>query len=531
MAAASLVLLITCTNVAYLLLARTRKRQGEMAVRVSLGATKGRLVRQFIAENLVLATLGGIVALILSLAGVRAFARMTTLPRTASLGVDLYAFLFALLVTALVALFLALGPSLVFPRLASIATLKAGRQGMARSAGTPAARLLLASEICLAVVLSVAAGLLWRSFRQAQHLDPGFRPDHLLTAYLRGNDWRDERLFFPELIDRTGSLPGVRAAAFGKCMPGVYAPSATLVFNDRPNDPLSAPTAEACWISADFFKAIGGRLVKGRFFTVHDDATAPPVVIVNQAFAESIWPRQDPIGKQVAVNYVGAGRNTTDAPRFRRVVGIVENIKQKGLDAPAEPAVYTPYLQDETNHAFAGFSLFVRTIGPPAPLAGSVRTLVHSLRPDQPIDVMQTMNGALFRALAPRRLSLVLVSCFAGLALLLSAVGIFGMIAYAVGQRTHEFGVRMALGAERRDVAQLVLGEGFRIVTVGVLAGIGASLVLARFMRTQLYGIGPSDPLTLAAVAILFTFVALAASYLPAHRASRVDPMVALRYE
>ena len=249
------------------------------------------------------------------------------------------------------------------------------------------------------------------------------------------------------------------------------------------------------------------------------------------AFAESIWPRQDPIGKQVAVNYVGAGRNTTDAPRFRRVVGMVENIKQKGLDAPVEPAVYTPYLQDETNHAFAGFSLFVRTIGPPAPLARSVRTLVHSLRPDQPIDVMQTMNDALFRALVPRRLSLVLVSSFAGLAVLLSAVGMFGMIAHAVSQRTHEFGVRMALGAQRRDVAQLVLGEGFKIVTLGVLAGIGASLALTRFTRTLLYGVGASDPLTFATVAILFTLVALAAAYLPAHRASRVDPMVALRYE
>jgi putative ABC transport system permease protein len=188
-------------------------------------------------------------------------------------------------------------------------------------------------------------------------------------------------------------------------------------------------------------------------------------------------------------------------------------------------------LQDETNHAFAGFNLLVRTIGPPTSIAGTVRAVVHSLRPDQPIDVIETMNDALFRTLAPRRLSLVLVGSFAALALVLSAIGIFGMIAYAVSQRAHEFGVRMALGAERRDIVWLVLDEGFKIVTTGVVAGIVASFALTRFMRSMLYGVGPNDPLTFALVAALFALVALAACYLPARRATHVDPMVALRYE
>jgi putative ABC transport system permease protein len=530
MAAVSLVLLIACANVAYLLLARTRRRQAEIAVRVSLGAGEGRLIRQFITENLVLATLGGVIALALALGSVRLFGRVNTLPRSASIGVDAYALLFTFSITVLTGLLLALASSTASSKLDMITRLKTGRQEPGSIAG-PRSRLLLVSEICLAVVLSVAAGLLLRSFQQAEGLDPGFRPDHLLSTYLRTNDWRDARLFFPQLVEQTAELRGVNAAALGKCMPGVYAPSATLFFGDRADDPLNVPTVEACWISSDFFKAIGTRLLNGRFFTVRDNASAPPVVIVNQALAESYWPGRDPIGKEIAVDYVGAGRNTTLAPRFRRVVGIVADVKQKGLDLTAEPALYTPYLQDETNHAFAGFNLFVRTIGPPTSLAGTVRALVHSLRPDQPIGLMQTMNDALFRALASRRLSLVLVGSFAALALLLSAIGIFGMIAYAVSQRTHEFGVRMALGAQRHDMMRLVLDEGFKIVTIGVVAGIAASFALTRFMRSLLYEVGPNDPLTFAVVVVLFALVALAACYIPARRASRVDPMVALRYE
>ena len=530
MAAVTLVLLIACANVAYLLLSRNRRRQGEIATRISLGAGRGRLMRQFITENIVLATLGGVPALILAFVGVRLFERVNALPRSSSIGVDGYALAFGSFITALTGFLVALPPSAAFSRLDVITRLKTGRQ-QAGGISASHSSLLLVSEICLAVVLSVAAGLLLRSFRQAEHVDPGFLPDHLLTTYLRTNDQDDARLFFPQLVERTAELPGVSAAALAKCMPGVYSPSATLAFNDRPNDPSNVPTVEACWISSDFFKVTGTRLLNGRVFAMSDDANAPPVVIVNEAMAKSYWPGRNPIGMQIGVNYVGAGRNTVVAPRPREVVGVVANIKQKGLDLPVEPALYTPYLQDETNHAFAGFGLFVKTIGPPASLSGAVRTLIHSLRPDQTIDTMQTMNDALFRALAPRRLSLALVGSFAGLALLLSAVGIFGMIAYAVSQRTHEFGVRMALGAQRHDMLRLVLGEGFKVVTIGVAAGIVASLALTRFMQSLLYGVGPNDPLTFGFVAVLFVLVALAACYIPARRASRVDPMIALRYE
>ena len=207
------------------------------------------------------------------------------------------------------------------------------------------------------------------------------------------------------------------------------------------------------------------------------------------------------------------------------------NVKQKGLDLPVEPAVYTPYLHDETNHDFAGLNLFVRTIGPPTSLAGAIRAIVRSIRPDQTIDSMQTMHDALFRTLAPRRFSIVLVGSFAGLALLLLAIGIFGMVAYAVSQRTHEFGLRMALGAQPLDVLQLVVGDSFKIVATGVFVGIGVSSALTWFMRSLLYAVSPNDPLTFVVVAALLALVGLIASYIPAHRATRVDPMVALRYE
>jgi putative ABC transport system permease protein len=530
MAAVSLVLLIACANVAYLLLARTRKRQAEFALRVSLGGVKGRLIRQSVTETLVLATLAGLTALMLSVGGVKLFEQVTTLPRSFSISVDVYALGFGFFITLLAALLIGLAPAAALSELDLMTRLKKRRHEAGLFAGLHS-RLLLVSEISLAVLLSVAAGLLLRSFEQAEHLDPGFRPDHLLTTYLRNSDWRAGRIFFPELVERTAELPGVSTAALAKCMPGVYAPSASLAFSDRPNDPSKLPTVEGCWISSDFFKAIGARLVRGRSFTAHDNESSPPVVIVNQALAQSYWPGQNPIGKEIGVDYIGSGRSVAGTPHFRQIVGVVANVKQKGLDLPLEPALYTPYLQDETNHAFAGFNLFVRTVGPPSSLAGAIRALVRSLRPDQPIDVMQTMNDALFRALAPRRLSLALVGSFAGLSLLLSGIGIFGMIAYAVSQRTHEFGVRMALGAQHRDMVHLVLGEGFKVVTMGVLGGIGASLALTRFMQSSLYGISRYDPLTLVLVSLLFTLVALTACYIPARRASRVDPMVALRYE
>ena len=531
MAAAGLVLLIMCANITYLLLARSAKRQAEIAVRMSLGAGKGRILRQFATENLLIALTGGALGVLLAVNCIDLVTRLNLgdLPRGRVIGVDLFALLFAIAISFAVTLLVAWAPAAIFSRLDLHSTLKTGRSE-AGSVGKSRFRVLLVSEVSLAVVLLVAAGLLMRSFWEAQHRDPGFRADHVLTAYLR-TDWNDVSHFFPELVERAVQLPGAQSAAVANCTPGSESGTANLIFNDRANDPYHTSEVPACWISPDFFRTMGTRLLAGRFFTAHDNATAQPTVIINKALAEAYWPGEDPIGKQVAVDYVGGGRTTNGIPRFRQVVGMVENVKQQGLDVPAEPGLYTPYLQDETNHVFGGMNVFVRTAGDPRLLAETLRKQVQAIRAHQPVDSMRTMNDVLYQTLAPRRFGLILVGSFAGLAVLLTAIGIFGMIAYAVSQRTREFGLRMALGAERAEVLGLVLKEAMILAATGVVLGAAIAIFFARAMTSLLFAVSATDPLAFAGAIALLAIVATCACFFPALRATKVDPLVALRDE
>ena len=263
----------------------------------------------------------------------------------------------------------------------------------------------------------------------------------------------------------------------------------------------------------------------------HDDEAAPAVVIVNRAMARTYWPGQDPIGKRFAVNYVGPGRDGNVVARYREVVGVVESVKQRGLDVSPEPALYMPFLQDPTHHVFAGMHLFVHTTGDPINVAGSLRERVHAIKSDQPINEIRTMDSIALQTLATRRLSLVLMGAFATLALVLSAVGLYGAIAYSVSQRTREFGVRIALGGQRQDVLILVMKEGLWQALAGITAGTIAALAAARAMAGLLFGVTSTDPLTYVGVALVLLLTNVAACYIPAHRATKVDPMVALRYE
>ena len=533
MAAVSLVLLIACINVAYLLLARAFKRQPEIAVRLSMGAAHFRILRQFIAENLVLATTGAVLAVALAFNAIQIVKRLDlgNLPRVQGIEIDGRILAFACLIALLISVLLAWVPSEVFSRFDLNSTLRIGRAEMGSSARVRL-RTLAIAEICFASVLLVAAGLLVRSFWETEHVNPGFQPEHLLTGFLRTNYYSQAGgTFYNELLTRLSRTPGVQAAAVGDCMPATGAMHATISFDDRANDPHRASVAESCWISGDFFRALGTPLLQGRTFTTRDDAHTAPVVIINTALAERYWQGQDPIGKHLAVNYVGSGRQSDNALRFREIVGVVASIKQNGLDLPAQPALYTPFLQDETNHDFTAMNVFVRSVGDPRSLAGAIRTEVHSIRSDQPIEMIRTFDDVLFQSLAPRRLGVTLLGAFAILALLLSAVGIYGMIAYSVNQRKRELGLRMALGAQKSEILRMVMKEGLLLTACGIGLGVSISLVLTRAMSGLLFGIRPTDAPTFAATAGLLVIVASTASLIPALRAASTDPMEALRAE
>jgi putative ABC transport system permease protein len=513
-------------------LARSCRRQAEIAMRISLGASRGRVVRQFITENLTLALMGGVLGLAVAEIGVRCFVAFQpgSFPRGQAIHIDPVVLGFALFVTQLAALFLAWAPVIVFSRLELVSTLKTGL-AQAGVVGRWRLRTLLLSEVTLSLTLLLGAGLLLRSFQNAQHVDPGFQPKGLLTAYLRSDDYAASRSFFPEALRRIAAIPEVQSSAASDCMPAASSRQATLVFNDRPNDPYNVPSVEACWVSPGYFRAIGTPLFTGREFSAHDNQEGTPVAIVNRAFAQAYWPRQNPIGKQVSANYVGPGRSLLSSPSYRQVVGVVGDVRQQGLDVPVEPAIYLPYLQDSTDHVFAGLNLFIRTRSDPRAFADSLRAEIHALRPNQPVENVRTMNDVLFRTLAPRRLSLLLFGAFAVLALFLSAIGIYSVIAYTVGQRMRELGIRVALGAQRQDILQTILREGLLLITGGIGLGIVVSACLSKVISGLLFGVSPTDPLTLGAASAVLFAVGTAACLKPARRAAKVDPMVALRYE
>lgn len=533
MAATALVLLIACINIAALLLVRSTRRGAEVALRVSLGAGPRRLAQQFMAEGLVLSASGCALGVLAGWFGLRLMGRLPGLELPRMEGVHLNGA--ALLTTAAIAIGTTLlfgwAPHLTFSRTNLSPALRSGRTETGRSHRHSFAWLVIA-EIACSVILSVCAGLLLRSFWRVEHVDPGFQPEQMLTTYLRTNYYSPEgRPFWRDVLAEVSALPGVNSAALADCTPGKGASTATLVFSDRANDPEHAPPTQGCWISADFFRTSGTPLLHGRLFAESDDADSPAVVIVNAEAARLYWPGENPIGKRIGVNYTGPGRVSKGPPRMREVVGVVEAIKQGALDTATKPAVYMPYLQDETSHDMATMNLFVRSSTDTRGLADSVRARIHAVRPDQPVEDLQPLTDLMAQSLAPRRYSLSLLGAFAGLSVLLSALGIFGVVSYTTLQRTREFGVRMALGATRRSVMSQVLRQGLALTLTGAALGAAGAVWATSVLTRILFEVSPLDPISFLAAIGLLALISLLACVLPAWKASRLSPIQALRVE
>lgn len=534
MAAVALVLLVTCMNTVALLLSRAVKRSPELALRLGLGASRGRIRQQLLVEGLFLSAMGGGLGLIFASMSVGLVKQIPglALPRLDGLHLNMPAISVSIGLVTLTSVVLAILPARMLSSLDLSSGLRSGRTETGRAQRRPFSALIIA-EIACAVVLTISAGLLVHSFVRLHSVDLGFQPTKVLSAYLRTTYFGPEGYsFWRSVLSGVASLPGANSAAVSDCMPGAHAMSAALSFDDRPNDPAHAPSAEGCWISEDFFRTLGASLVRGRYFSDHDDQNALPVVIINAEAARRFFPGQDPIGKHITVNYLALGsRNNRPSPA-REIVGIVANVRQRALDLPSEPAIYMPYTQDDTNHVLASMNLFVRSAsGDPALLANGVRGKIQSLYPNQPVERIAVMREVVSRTLAQRTYSVGLMSTFAGLALLLSGLGIYGVVSYVTLQRTREFGIRMAIGASRQNVLRIVLRQGGSLVAAGVALGVGLSLLSTRALSQFLFETTPLDPRIFISAVILLAATGVLACLLPAIRASKIDPRVALNSE
>jgi putative ABC transport system permease protein len=525
------VLLIACANVANLMLARAAVRQKEIAVRTALGASRWRVVRQLLTESLLLSLVGGGIGLLLAMWGVDLLLKLNDnrLPRANEIGLDARVLLFTLGVSLLTGVVFGLAPAFQTSGVNLHDTLKeggrSGRGGVRRGVRNA----LVIAEVSFAVVLLVGAGLLMRSFVVLEQVNPGFQPRGLLAMQvsLPPNKYADKSAraaFDRQVLEEVRSLAGVKQAATTTTLPmSGWNQSGSFDIEGRPNAPgQDSPHGSRWMASDDYFQTMQIPLLRGRYFDAHDTGEAPGVVIIDDALARKYWPGEDPLGKRITFE------GTEQQPRWREVVGIVGHVKNEGLEGESRAQYYVPYAQraDSPN-----LFLVVRTDGDPASLAPAVRGAIAGVDKDLPVFRVMTVERVVSDSLAQRRFSMTLFGIFAGLALLLAVVGLYGVMSYTVAQRTHEIGIRVALGAQGRDVLRMVVGQGMLLVGGGVLLGLGGALALTRVMSSLLYGVSATDPLTYAGIALLLAAVALLASYVPARRAMKVDPMVALRYE
>jgi putative ABC transport system permease protein len=532
LAAVAFVLLIACANVANLLLARAAAREREIAIRTALGASRRRIVRQLLTESVLLALVGGVLGLLLAIWGLDALKAISpaNVPRLDQIGIDGRVLAFTLTVSLLTGIIFGLVPALQASKPDLNESLKEGGRGSSEGRrGRRVRSLLVVSEIALSLVLLIGAGLLIKSFVQLQKFDLGFNPNNLLTlrVQLAGTKYRENPQvvnFFQQALERMRNVPGVQSVG------GI----STIFLSDTPNStnftiegrpvPTGADSIEVPLdaVTTDYFKVMGIPLLKGRFFDERDRAGSLPVAIVNETFAKRFFEGEDPLGKRYCY-----GQPSGDKTEWLTIVGVVGDMRRTGYDKAARPETF---MAQDQNPDIA-LTIVARTAGDPASYAPALRDAVWAVDKDQSVFSIKTMDATLAEMTAERRFNMLLLGIFAAVAMVLASVGIYGVISYSVTQRMHELGVRIALGASRRDVMRLVVGQAAQLALIGVGVGMVAAFFLTRLMASLLYGVSATDFATFLLIPSLLTGVSLAASFVPARRAMKIDPMVALRYE
>jgi putative ABC transport system permease protein len=531
--AVALVMLIACANVANILLVKATARQREIAVRTALGATRGRVVRQLITESVLLSFAGGGLGLVVTFWGLELLiaAIPGNLPRAGEINIDAQVLGFTFAASVLTGAIFGLVPALQCSRPNLIDALKeGGRSATAGFASNRARSLLVVSEVALALVLLVSAGLMIKSFLRLRQVDSGFKLDHVLTLQTilpatRFTDAKQMTSFYNQTVEKLRELPGVVAAGCGTHFPLGNSIQNPFSIEGRP-EPTEGdgPTANVSPIGGDYFQTLGISLVAGRIFSERDKEDAPLVAIIDQSLARAFFPEDDPLGKRIS----------TLGGRPYSIVGIVASVKQFGLEQDSPPNIYIPYSQLPGNLLTSlgrGMTFAVRSAVDPLSVAAAARAQVLTIDKDQPVYGIKTMEALFDDSVQERRFNTMLLGSFSVVAMILATVGIYGVMSYTVAQRTHEIGIRVALGARPGDVVRMVVGQGMLLAAAGIGTGLVGALFLTRLMSTLLFGVDAADASTFALVSLLLAGVALAACYLPARRATSVDPMIALRYE